>query len=158
MEVPGKEDEYKRELYQSLENEYETSTLAVPEMSKLYEKEHTGIISGTTEYIGIIDQRNVTPESLEQCIDGLMDVLSDRTSILEALGNEPHPIIIGVTDEITDAVREFIYNTASKHDRTYPYDVFVVDVKAGVVIGTEEKYSIDYGRTLKNNHLNNLLT
>ncbi|GAB7091390.1 hypothetical protein JCM18237_16610 [Halorubrum luteum] len=81
MEVPGKEDEYKRELYQSLENEYETSTLAVPEMSKLHEKEHTGIISGTTEYIGIIDQRNVTPESLEQCIDGLMDVLSDRTSI-----------------------------------------------------------------------------
>jgi len=72
---------------------------------------------------------------------------------LEALGNEPYVIILGVGDGISAATRDFVNNDAMKHDRTYPFEIYVVDVGAGTILGTEKKYTPYRGETLKKNHL-----
>lgn len=153
MDIPGHKDEYKNELYESLETEYETSEISVPTMSKVYKKEHSGIFAGQTEYIGIVDQRNITPESLKQSLDKLMDKISGQTSLLGALANEPRVIIIGVSDHVSGATREFINNGATEHNRTYPFDIYVIDVKAGTILGTDKKYVPQFGAMMKKNHL-----
>lgn len=154
MDVPGQESEYKDELYRALDTKYDVSELSVPPMSKIYEYTHSGVLPGEKkECLGIIDRRNISPESLEQALNSLMSATSDQYTGLQRLANEPHIIIIGVTNQITPPVRKYIDNEASRHDRTYPFEMYVVDVGAGTVLGTGRKYAPYYGEQLKKNYL-----
>ena len=153
MEIPGREETYREELYDSLDTKYETSDLDVSTLSRLYKREHSRILLTDTEYLGIVDQRSITPESLEQSLTELMGLISARTGVLEALSNEPYVIILGITNEISTSTREFMNNDATEHDRKYPFDIYIVDVGAGTILGTGRKYAPGHGETLKKNHL-----
>lgn len=154
MDIPGTESDYKKELNSSLTSEYAKSRFSSSCFEIVYKKDVDGLVSDKTIYIGLIDERSITPESLDKARGSLESQISDSYSFWEHIGHAHHIVIVAVTNNVSSDTRRHIKNQDMIESGKYMQEMVVVDVSAGTIVENESRrHSRSVLDDLKRNHL-----
>jgi len=143
MDIPGTEEDYKLELSAVIKSDYDQSQIESKRFDRIYTKYVDGVIFEKTNYIGLIDGRSITPESLEESRKELVSKVSDQRSFWDGIGHAPKLLIVGVTDEISSDTRKYVKEQPDALDYgNYMQEILVVDVSAGTILKKEGHQSV----------------
>jgi len=136
MEVPGSEREYKDELRDSIGESFKLLDETGERFEYIFHSDESTVLFPEYTIVGVIDNRSITPESMEDCLSELKNIRKKYFNRFENLAGIHYPIVVGVTDDIKSGVRSYI----SDKKRLDSEGVFVVDVAAGTVLSQKRRF------------------
>jgi len=157
MQIPGTESRYKRSVDNILRADFKISGFSGEFFEDIYQKGSQGSIFANTYYVGILDERKVTPESLDHARNSLESQISEHYPLREKIFHEHHVVIVGVTDNVSSDTRSYIKeNDSDMYEfgtNDHPTEIIVVDVSAGTVIMKNDRCRKSYIDELNEEYL-----
>lgn len=131
MDVPGTKEEYKNELISILPPKYDRSNFNTKKFPNIFYRKHNKLLGSRYEFVGVIDNRSITPESLQEALPELQSGVKEQLTTWQYNSFLPYLNVVGVTDEITTATREYLSEGPPEFHIECPFTLSVVDVKSG---------------------------
>ncbi|WP_152418680.1 hypothetical protein [Halorubrum distributum] len=131
MDIPGTEKEYKKELTSILSQKYSPSEFDIQKFSHVSQKTHSKMLGTRYEFVGLMDDRSITPESLQDSLPEFQKEVKKHLTTWQYTSFQPYLNVVGVTDEITTATRDYLSEGPPESHIECPFSIYVVDVKSG---------------------------